>query len=143
MFLYEKNLRDEFWEKYSKRSNIISYSFETGRPGGCDLLTFEENGGNYEINSFEFKLDDIKKAILQARFNLKFSHKAWICVPKEKEALIDERYRSEIKKYKGMGVITVSEGGFYNFFVKTFKQNDENLKLNQDIFKFIVTGLIK
>lgn len=137
MFLYEKDLKDAFWEKYRVRDNILSHSFEIGRQGGTDLITFEELNGNYEINSFEFKLEDIKRAILQAKHNLKFSHKSWIVLPIEKEELIRDKYLMELKKLKNVGVIGVKEDGYYSFLLKPYKQDDRKLSLNQELFKLI------
>lgn len=137
MFLYEKDMRDLFWEKYRLRDNILSYDFEMGRIGGVDLLTFEKLNGVFEINSFEFKLNDIKKAILQAKYNLLFSNKSWIVLPEEKEDLISTKYKREIKRIKGLGVITVKEDGYYSIFIKNYKKQDEKLSINQDIIRLI------
>jgi len=34
MFLYEKDLKEVFWEKYKSRDNVKNYAFEIGRNGG-------------------------------------------------------------------------------------------------------------
>ena len=88
MFLYEEDLKNSFWDKYKKRKNIKNYAFEVGRKGGVDLVTFESLSDVFEFNAFEFKLEDIKKALLQAKHNLEFVHKSWVVIPEEKKNLI-------------------------------------------------------
>ena len=86
MFLTEKDLRDAFWKNYNYSKRALKYQFECDvRPGAADLVTVEQFQGNYQINAFEFKLSDIKKAILQAKENAKFVNKSWIVIPDEKK----------------------------------------------------------
>ena len=62
MFLTEKELRDTFWENYNRKNRAKKWQFECPvRDGNADLLTIEEFQKNWQINAFEFKLNDIKK----------------------------------------------------------------------------------
>lgn len=70
MFLTEKELKETFWKNYNYSGRAIKYQFESAvREGSADLVTIEKFQGNYQINAFEFKLSDIKKALLQAKAN--------------------------------------------------------------------------
>ena len=124
MFLYEKDLKDAFWTKYKNRENIKNYVFEIGRSGGIDLVTFECFANSYEYNAFEFKIDNIKKALLQAKFNLNYVHKSWIVLPIEKQEVIKNKYFKEIKSIKGLGVILVKEDGYYELFIKPLPKDE-------------------
>ena len=136
MFLYEKDLKDAFREKYKSRDNVKNYAFEIGRSGGADLITFEYLNNRYEYNAFEFKIDNISKAILQANYNLKYSHKSWIVLPEEKRNVIQNKYYTQIKWTRGLGVIFVKEGGYYNFFIKPMP--NDSVLVNQELLKLAV-----
>ncbi|WP_455089890.1 hypothetical protein [Peptoanaerobacter stomatis] len=138
-FLYEKDLKEEFWKKYKTRDNIINYSFETGRTAGMDLVTFEYFMDKYEFNAFEFKLSDIKKAILQSKYNLKYVHKSWIVLPEEKRDIIQNKYYTEIKNTKGLGVILVKENGYYDILIKSYRKNEDDILLNDELLKLAVS----
>ena len=138
-FLYEKDLKEEFWKKYKTRDNIINYSFETGRTAGMDLVTFENFMDKYEFNAFEFKLSDIKKAILQSKYNLKYVHKSWIVLPEEKRDIIQNKYYTEIKNTKGLGVILVKENGYYDILIKSYRKNEDDILLNDELLKLAVS----
>ena len=138
-FLYEKDLKEEFWKKYKTRDNIINYSFETGRTAGMDLVTFEYFMDKYEFNAFEFKLSDIKKAILQSKYNLKYVHKSWIVLPEEKRDIIQNKYYTEIKNTKGLGVIVVKENGYYDILIKSYRKNEDDILLNDELLKLAVS----
>lgn len=138
MFLYEKDLKESFFEKYKTRINIKSYSFERGRFGGMDLVTFELLNNKYEFNSFEFKLSDVKKALLQSKYNLKYVHKSWIVLPEEKRDLILNKYQEEIKKISGLGVILVKENGYYDFLIKAYRKDSDEIILNQELLQLAV-----
>lgn len=135
MFLYENDLKQAFFDKYKSRENIKNYSFDIARSGGMDFVTFELFMDRYEFNAFEFKLSDIKKAILQSKYNLKYVHKAWIVLPEEKKDVVQNKYYSEIKNIKGLGVIFVKESGYYDIFIKAYRTNDDNIILNQELLK--------
>lgn len=63
-YLYEKDLKKNFWEHYKKRKSVLKHQFESqAREGGIDLLTVEDVQGEYQFCSFEFKLSDIKKEL--------------------------------------------------------------------------------
>ena len=111
-FVEEVRLKEAFWDKYKYRTNILASQFESvARHGGVDLLTAElvENKTTKETAiqfvSFEFKLDDIKKAIAQAEENSRFCHKSFIVIPLEKEKVINDRYKDYLKKAKYIGEI--------------------------------------
>ena len=81
MFLTEMELKEKFWENYNYSGRAIRYQFESSiREGNADLVTVEMFQNNVQFNSFEFKLSDIKKAIVQAEHNSKYVHKSWICL---------------------------------------------------------------
>ena len=138
MFLYEKDLKESFFEKYKTRINIKSYSFERGRFGGMDLVTFELLNNKYEFNAFEFKLSDVKKALLQSKYNLKYVHKSWIVLPEEKRDLIQNKYQEEIKKISGLGVILVKENGYYDLLIKAYRKDSDEIILNQELLQLAV-----
>ena len=138
LFLYEKDLKESFFEKYKTRINIKSYSFERGRFGGMDLVTFELLNNKYEFNDFEFKLSDVKKALLQSKYNLKYVHKSWIVLPEEKRDLIQNKYQEEIKKISGLGVILVKENGYYDLLIKAYRKDSDEIILNQELLQLAV-----
>lgn len=112
MFLQEKELKEMFWKNYNGKNRALRYQFECDiRAGGADLVTIEKYQENYQVNSFEFKLTDIKKAILQAEGNLPFVNKSWIVIPIEKADLINNKYRNKLDSDMYVGVIGVHEGG--------------------------------
>ena len=111
MFLREEDLVEKFWKFYNGRGRAIKFQFECPiREGNADLVTIEKYQDNYQINAFEFKLDDMKKVILQAEFNAKFVNKSWIVVPIEKKSIIEKRYLSACKEH-GIGIFYVEAGG--------------------------------
>lgn len=138
LFLYEKDLKESFFEKYKTRINIKSYSFERGRFGGMDLVTFELLNNKYEFNAFEFKLSDVKKALLQSKYNLKYVHKSWIVLPEEKRDLIQNKYQEEIKRISGLGVILVKENGYYDLLIKAYRKDSDEIILNQELLQLAV-----
>ena len=142
MFLYENDLKEAFFDKYKNRDNIKNYSFEIARLGGMDLVTVEYFADKYEFNAFEFKLSDIKKAILQSKYNLKYVHKSWIVLPEEKKDVIQNKYYTEIKQIKGLGVMLVKESGYYDIFMKAYRNDEERILLNQDLLKLAVFSKI-
>ncbi|WP_317367347.1 hypothetical protein [uncultured Tyzzerella sp.] len=125
MFLYEKDLKYKFWEFYNNKNRAKKYQFECPiRYGNADLVTIEQYQGNYQINAFEFKLEDIKKVLLQAESNLTFVNKSWIVVPIEKKNIILERYKNYLDEKKYIGVIGVhSEGRYEIVYQPKFKQD--------------------
>ncbi|MFQ8899876.1 MAG: hypothetical protein ACLR71_18660 [[Clostridium] scindens] len=93
MFLTEKELKETFWKNYNYSRRAIKYQFECSiRIGNADLITIEKYQDNFQINAFEFKLSDIKKALLQAKANAQYVNKSWIVIPSEKADLIRNRY---------------------------------------------------
>ena len=77
MFLSERELKETFWKNYNYSSRAKRYQFEVPiREGNADLVTVEVFQGDVQFNSFEFKLSDIKKVILQAKGNVPYVHKS-------------------------------------------------------------------
>ncbi len=137
MFISERELRDVFWGNYNRTGRAIRYQFEIPlREGAVDLVTLEKYQNKYQINSFEFKLSDIKKAILQAKANIPFSNKCWIVIPSEKENLIKDRYINELERIKNVGVITVEEGGKWKTILRPYFSND--VHISQELIEFLV-----
>lgn len=101
MFLTERKLRDVFWGNYNYSGRALRYQFECPiREGNADLITIEKYQGNYQINAFEFKLADIKKALLQAKENAQYANKTWIVVPAEKRDVIENRYTEYLREHQ-------------------------------------------
>lgn len=125
MFLTEKELRDTFWGNYNRKNRAKKWQFECPvRDGNADLLTIEEFQRNWQINAFEFKLNDIKKVFLQAEGNLPFCNKSWVVVPIEKTEVIKNRYINYLQDKKYIGVIGVEAGGRYSIvYQPQFKKN--------------------
>lgn len=140
MFLTEKELKETFWKNYNYSKRAIRYEFESPiREGNADLLTVEMFQEKIQFNSFEFKLSDIKKVILQAKENSKWVHKSWIVIPAEKEELIKTRYLTYLKELKYVGVIIVEEGGLWKMIHKPYFRKE--LKLNNHILKIMLLEL--
>lgn len=140
MFLKEEELKETFWKNYNYSGRALRYQFECPiRDGNADLVTVESFQDNIQFNAFEFKLDDIKKAILQAEGNAPFVNKSWIVVPSEKEKLIKDKYMNYLNEVKTVGVITVEKGGKWKMIHKPLFQND--VHLNQAILKLMLLKL--
>lgn len=139
-FIEERKLREAFWNKYGHRKNILGYQFENkSRTGGIDLLTVElvatKEKEYIQFVGFEFKLDDIKKAIAQAEENTNYVHKSFIVIPAEKKNLIEDKYMSYLKICKYVGVIGVQLNGTWEIIYAPWSKKDEELTINQDILK--------
>lgn len=131
MFLSERQLKEKFWENYNYSGRALRYEFESPiRDGNADLVTVEIFQDNVQINAFEFKLSDIKKAILQAKENSKYVNKSWIVIPSEKENLILDRYKAYLKEIKYVGVIVVEESGRWKMIFKHIFRKNINIKNN-------------
>lgn len=136
-FLYEKDLKEKFWESYNRKGRAIKYEFESPiRDGNTDLITIEKYQERYQINSFEFKLDDIKKVMLQAEANLPFVNKSWIVIPIEKEKLINDRYMCYLREKRYIGVIGVESGGRYCIIYQPNFQQE--IKVNQTLINMMM-----
>lgn len=137
MFLTERDLKDTFWKNYNYSKRAIRYEFEAPIREGCaDLVTVEMYQNNVQFNAFEFKLNDMKKAILQARENSKYVHKSWIVIPSEKEQLIKDKYENYLKEIKYVGVITTEDTGRWKMIYKpTYRTN---IELNNEILKLML-----
>lgn len=140
MFLTERELKEVYWKNYNYSNRALRYQFECPlREGAADLVTIERFQNEYQINSFEFKLNDIKKGLLQAKANIPYVNKSWIVVPSEKEKTVLEKYGSYIKEAKYIGVITVDEGGKWNVIIKPHFQKE--IKINQAILKVLMNEM--
>lgn len=140
MFLTERELKETFWKNYNYSGRAIRYQFECPiREGNADLVTVECFQDNIQFNAFEFKLTDIKKAILQAEGNCPFVNKSWIVIPSEKENLILDKYKNYLDEIKFVGVISVEKAGKWKMIHKPFFKND--VQLNQAILKLMVKKL--
>ena len=127
MFISEKEMKEIFWKNYNRKGRALRYQFE------CPILTIECYQAEYQINGFEFKLTDIKKALLQAEANLPYVNKSWIVIPDEKEELIQNKYMLHLKEKKHIGVMCVSAGGkFKIIYQPRFKKE---VIMNQIVFK--------
>lgn len=139
MFLQEKDLKNVFWENYNRKKRALRYQFECSvREGNADLITIETYQGSYQINAFEFKLSDIKKAFLQAEANLKYVNKSWIVIPQEKENLILNKYQNYLNAKKYIGVIGVESSGRYNIIYQP-RYKLETI-LHQEIIKLCMNA---
>ena len=140
MFLTEKELREAFWDNYNYSGRALKYQFECPiRDGSADLVTVEKFQGNYQINAFEFKLSDIRKALLQAKGNIPFANKSWIVIPEEKVQFVKNKYASYLTTEKYIGVIAVSEGGKWEMVYRPHFQKE--IRLNQALLNLIIGAL--
>ncbi|MEF9919654.1 MAG: hypothetical protein RR945_01415 [Erysipelotrichaceae bacterium] len=140
MFLQEKELKEIFWKSYNNKGRALRYQFECAiREGNADLVTIETYQGKYQLNSFEFKLYDMKKAMLQAEKNLKYVNKSWIVVPIEKKDLVLNKYTGYLNEKKYIGVIGVEQGGRYSIIYQP-KLKPDTIS-NQEIIKVCMNGL--
>ena len=140
-YIEENDLKKQFWKNYGYRKNILAHQFEClARSGGVDLLTVEkvtdkDGSSHIEFVSFEFKLDDIKKAFAQAYANMEFSHKSFVVVPSDKEKVLADRYSDFLKENPSIGCISVEFEGRWKIFHRAIAKNDNQVKLNQEIIK--------
>lgn len=142
MFLTEQKLKDSFWKNYNYSGRALRYQFECSiRNGDADLVTVETFQDKVQFNAFEFKLTDIKKAILQAKENSRYVHKSWIVVPSEKENLIQNKYSSYLKELKYIGVITVESGGKWKMIHRPIMRADDEIELVQSILKMLLVQI--
>ena len=139
-FVEEKALRDAFWENYKRRSGVLRHQFEAPvRHGGIDLLTIEDYNGRIYFVAFEFKLDDIKKALAQADENLQYVHKSFIVIPEEKCELVISKYGDFLKDRKWIGVIGVDyRSKRWNMHYPVGIKPDAMISVNQDIMKLML-----
>lgn len=133
MFLTERKLRDVFWGNYNYSGRALRYQFECPiREGNADLITIEKYQGNYQINAFEFKLADIKKALLQAKENTQYANKTWIVVPAEKRDVIENRYTEYLREHQ-IGAILVEEEGHWEVLYRAYYHTE--IMLHQQVLK--------
>lgn len=134
MFLYEKELKEQFWASYNKNGRAKRWQFECPiRLGNADLITIEyyDKSQSYQINGFEFKINDLKKAFLQAEHNMPYCNKSWVVVPIEKKDIIEKNYIQYLKKQKCIGVMGVHPGGMYEIIYQPYFKKE--VLLSQEI----------
>lgn len=140
MFLTEAELRETFWKNYNYSGRALRYMFECPIREGCaDLVTVELYQDNVQFNAFEFKLTDIRKAILQAEGNAPYVNKSWIVVPADKESVISTKYRNYLDEIKTVGVIIVEKGGKWKMVYKPLFQTD--IKTSQVLLKLMLRAI--
>lgn len=138
-FLSEKELKNTFWENYNRKGRALRYQFECEiREGNADLVTVEVFQDNYQLNAFEFKLNDIKKVLLQAEGNSEYVNKSWIVIPSDKEMLIKDKYLNYLQMKKYIGVIGVEDGGRYSIIYQPAFRKE--LKFNQALINLMMKG---
>lgn len=138
-FIEEKKLRDAFWNKFKYRKEIIKYQFEAPiRHGAIDLITIDEHNERITLCAFEFKLDDIKKAIAQAEENLNYAHKSFIVVPYAKKELIQNKYLNYLNNNRHLGCICVKLDGSWEMVKKAYDKDDNQLYYNQYIARLLL-----
>lgn len=59
-------------------------------------------------------------------------------MPEEKRDLIQNKYQEEIKRISGLGVILVKENGYYDFLIKAYRKESDEIILNQELLNFAV-----
>lgn len=137
MFLSERKLKETFWKNYNYNKRALRYQFECGiREGNADLVTVEMYQGQLQFNAFEFKLNDIKKVIAQAKENSNFVHKSWIVIPKDKENLIKDKHKNELENLEYIGVIVVDDSGRWDMIHKP--KFRIKVDISQEILKMMI-----
>ena len=138
MFISEKDLRDKFWKFYNGKGRAIKYQFECElRDGGVDLITLERYQENFQINAFEFKLNDLKKVIRQAEENVKLVNKSWIVIPEERKETVNNKYYNACRE-KGIGIIYVHDGGKWELGL--LPRFNNSIVLSQKLLNFLMKG---
>lgn len=141
MFLYEDDLKRAFWKNYNYNNRAVIFQFESDfRGGNIDLVTIEKYQEKWQINAFEFKIDDIKKVLLQAKYNIQFCTKSWAVIPIEKENLINDKYINYLQENKSIGVIGVDENGKWKIIYQPTIFN-EDIILTQKHFSLMINKM--
>ena len=144
-FVTEDDLKYAFDEYYVQKQKakgiILRHSYESMRYGGADLVTVEIYKDIYQIRSFEFKLKDWRKALDQAKENLKFSHQSFIVLPSNQVKNALETGSDFLNKYR-IGIIGVDpESRRWSIEKYPLSQKDEDICLSQEIFKLLLAEL--
>lgn len=138
MFLTEKELKEAFWRNYNYSGRALRYQFECPIREGCaDLVTVEKYQDNFQINAFEFKLNDMKKVLRQAKGNAEVVNKSWIVVPEEKAEVVKNRYLAYLKENR-IGAITVAESGRWEVLIRAPFQR--KIRMNQAAVNLMMRG---
>lgn len=144
-FVTEDELKyafDEYYvQKQKSKGVIVRHSYESMRYGGADLVTVEKYNDIYQIRSFEFKLKDWRKALDQAKQNLKFSHQSFIVLPSNQVKNALETGSDFLSKYK-LGIIGV-DPDTHRWKIEKYplSQKDEDIFLSQEIFKLLLAEI--
>lgn len=138
MYIYENKLKENFWNNYNNKNRAVKYQFECSlRDGNIDLVTIEIYQENYQINAFEFKLSDIKKAISQAKENASLVNRSWIVVPVERKKVITDKYFN-VCRQNGIGIIYVEESGRWE--AGLLPKFNKKIVLTQKLLNFLMRG---
>lgn len=143
-FIEENKLKEAFWVKFKVRKNIVRFHFECPIRKGCiDLLTIDhfktlDGVDKVSLCAFEFKLEDIKKAIAQAEENLRYAHKCFIVIPSYKKELVINKYLNYLNVNRHIGVICVDLDGRYEIVKKCVDKEDDEIVYNQVIAKMML-----
>lgn len=138
MYIYENKLKENFWNNYNNKNRAVKYQFECNlRDGNIDLVTIEIYQENYQINAFEFKLSDMKKAISQAKENASLVNRSWIVVPVERKKVITDKYFN-VCRQNGIGIIYVEESGRWE--AGLLPKFNKNIVLTQKLLNFLMQG---
>lgn len=143
-FVTENELKQAFDEQYVKRQisagKLLKHSYEAMRHGGADLVTIEVNQDRFQIRAFEFKLTDWRKALLQAKENLKFAHQSFIVVPVKQVKNINDSGSDFLAKNRNIGIISVDpENNKWKMEKYAISQNDSDITLSQEILSLVVS----
>lgn len=141
-FITEEELKKAFDENYvqrqEKNGTIKKHSYESMRYGGADLVTCENYKGVYQIRAFEFKLKDWRKALGQAKENLKFAHQSFIVIPTNQVKNVFDSGSDFVKENK-IGIIGVDPATKkWKIEKYAYSQKDEDISLSQEIFKLLL-----
>ena len=105
----EKAMSRDF-EKYLKVHLGSSYFKEwSGLFGIPDYVCFDKQGGEINVVSFELKLSDWKRAMVQAFRYRSFSHLSYVVMP-EGAAESASRHADEFQQY-GIGLLAFGPNG--------------------------------
>lgn len=144
-FVTEDELKyafDEYYvQKQKSKGIILRYSYESMRYGGADLVTVEVYKDVYQIRAFEFKLKDWRKALDQAKENLRFANQSFIVLPSNQVKNVLETGSDFLNKYK-IGIIGVDpESHRWKIEKYPLSQKDEDITLSQEIFKLLLAEI--
>ena len=117
-YLTEKAMSRDF-EKYLKTHLGSSYFKEwSGLFGIPDYVCFDKQGDDIRVVSFELKLSDWKRAMIQAFRYRSFSHSSYVVMP-EIAAESASRHADEFQQY-GIGLLAFGPNGLRTLCESSF-----------------------